>query len=617
MMRPAVAWRLSVLGFALACVLLAAVAWTSYSRLVELRDATRWVEHSQDVRRVLEIILSLLTDAENGQRGFIITGQASYLEPYHAALAVLPPRLEQLRRLTADNPSQQANLAALDALIQQQSSVLNATVVARRTGGLDAAARLVLTGEGKRVMDRLRTAVEAMRDEERRLLAERAAHEDGAARAAVATTVGGLGLAFALTLAATVLLNQVVRERGRADAARMQAEAVARAIATSEERLRITLASIGDAVIATDSEGRVTLMNQVAEALTGWSAADGAGRRLEDIFVILDQDTRRAAENPVGKVIREGTVTGLANHTVLIARDGREVPIDDSAAPIRAADGRLVGVVMVFRDITERRQAEEERTQLLARAQAAREEAETANRTKDQFLAVLSHELRTPLNTILGWLQMLQGGRLDLAQQERALETIDRNTRALAQMIDDLLDVSRIAAGKMTLERRRVNLVPLVAETVESLRPEAKVKGLTIQTHLGPAAGLVSADVNRLRQVLMNLLVNAMKYTPSGGHVEIALTREDGAVRIAVRDTGIGIERELLSHVFERFRQANWRSAGTEGGLGLGLAIVREIVEMHGGAVAAESDGHGRGATFIVTLPVIAGAVDVEGAAGA
>jgi PAS domain S-box-containing protein len=263
----------------------------------------------------------------------------------------------------------------------------------------------------------------------------------------------------------------------------------------------------------------------------------------------------------------------------------------------------------------ERRQAEEERARLLAREQAARREAEAANRTKDQFLAVLSHELRTPLNTMLGWLGILRSGRADPLQQERALETIERAIRSQARMIDDLLDISRIEAGKMTLELRRVSLGPLVAETVESLQHEAGSKGVRLATRLDPAAGAVAADPDRLRQILVNLLVNAIKCTPAGGRVEVHLAAADDVVRLVVRDTGIGIEPALLPHVFERFRQADRPPAGTERGLGLGLAIVREIVEMHGGAVEAHSDGPGQGAAFTITLPVVRSAPGVEGIA--
>ena len=450
-MRASVARRLSVLGFALSCAILALIGGSSYYRLAQLRDASRAVEHTHEVRTELERVLSLLTDAETGQRGFLLTGVVSYLEPYKTALASLPARLDRLGRLTTDNPRQQTALAALERLIQRKATDLNATIAARDARGFDVAARIVLIDEGKSVMDRIRTVIAAMGAEEQRLLTEHTQREARAGRTAIFTTVGGVALALLLGIAATVLLNQVILDRGRAEAARAEAEA--------------------------------------------------------------------------------------------------------------------------------------------------------ADRTKDEFLAVLSHELRTPLTTIVGWIPMLRRAQLDAAQRERGLETVDRNARALARMIDDLLDISRIVADKMILERRPISLVSVISETVESFQHQAKAKGVAIVPHVETGAGLVSADPQRMQQVLMNLLTNALRYTPEGGRVEVHLTMHGGHARIRVHDTGIGIEPELLPHVFERFRQGDARSAGTKGGLGLGLAIVRKIVELHGGTVDAESAGPGQGATFIITLP--------------
>jgi hypothetical protein len=282
---------------------------------------------------------------------------------------------------------------------------------------------------------------------------------------------------------------------------------------------------------------------------------------------------------------------------------------DDDLGLLRLVADRAALAIERTRLDEAERAARLEAAQLLVREHAARQEAEAANRRKDQFLAVLSHELRQPLNTTLGWLSVLRRQHVDPVQQVRALDALERSTRAQARMIDELLDIARIEAGKVTLERRAVSLGPLIAETVESLQHEAKAKALTLGTQLDPEARFVSADLDRLRQVLMNLLANAIKYTPSGGRVQVRLAAAEGVVRIVVSDTGIGIEPDLLPHVFEPFRQADARSAGTQGGLGLGLglAIVREIVEMHGGTVEAQSDGRGRGATFIVTLPMIAG----------
>ena len=261
--------------------------------------------------------------------------------------------------MTADNPKHLSRLASLDHLVQQELNELNRIIGARETRGREPAARLVLTGEAKLLMDRIRAVIAAMQAEEDQLLSERAAREDHDARPALGTTVGGLASAVLFILVATVLLTRAVRARGREAGDRMAAEAVAAAVAESAERLRVTLTSIGDAVIATDARGRVTLLNAVAQALTGWTEAEATSRLAEDVFVIVDEQSRRSPENPVQRVLREGVVTGLANHTLLISRDGREIPIDNSAAPINAADGSLLGVILVFRDITERKNADE------------------------------------------------------------------------------------------------------------------------------------------------------------------------------------------------------------------------------------------------------------------
>lgn len=243
--------------------------------------------------------------------------------------------------------------------------------------------------------------------------------------------------------------------------------------------------------------------------------------------------------------------------------------------------------------------------ELLAREQAARAIAESANRAKDEFLAVLSHELRTPLTAMLGWTRMLRIGMLDESRTARALESIDRNARLQAQLIEDLLDVSRIVSGKLELDSRAVDLLPVVEAAVDVARPSADDKGVTIATSFEPAASLVLGDVARLQQIVWNLLSNAIKFTPSGGRIEIALSRTGHDLRLVVRDTGAGIGPEMLPHVFERFRQADASSRRGHGGLGLGLAIVRQLVALHGGSITAESAGDGHGATFTVTLPAI------------
>jgi PAS domain S-box-containing protein len=621
----------------------------------------------------------------------------------------------------------------------------------------------------------------------------------------------------------------------------------------SEDSLRITLESIGDAVIATDERGRVTYMNHVAQSLTGWKLSDAKGKELAEVFRIINEHSRAMVESPVDKVLREGAVVGLANHTMLVSRDGREIPIDDSGAPIKDEEGNTTGVVLVFHDITERRQSEDavlklaaivestddaifgktlagvitswnrgaqklygyapeeaigqpvsllvppdrpdevhgilnrlkagehiehfetvrrkksgeqiqvsltisptkneageitgastiarditerkgmeralrqseerfakafassplaltitslqtgrllevnetftqlsgytreeavghttlelglwsrpadreeelaaiaregrlhnieyrfrmrdgrelvgmlsaeqieiggqpcaltviqdvtekkraeaERERLLTLEREARIEAEEANRLKDEFLATLSHELRTPLTAMLGWTRMLRMRQLDEHTSAHALETIERNVRVQTQLIEDLLDVSRIITGKLRLDTRPVELLPVIESAINSIQPAAEAKEITLERAIDPTASPVLGDPARLQQVVWNLLSNAVKFTPKSGRIRVRLERLESYAAFTVTDSGIGISRDFLPFVFDRFRQADSSSTRSHGGLGLGLAIVRHLVELHGGTVAVESDGAQRGSSFTVKLPLVA-----------
>jgi signal transduction histidine kinase len=263
-----------------------------------------------------------------------------------------------------------------------------------------------------------------------------------------------------------------------------------------------------------------------------------------------------------------------------------------------------MGVGSQLGQFIRRKHVEEERLRLLASEQAARRDAESAGRAKDEFLAVLSHELRTPLNAIVGWSHLLRAGQLDEVQARRAIDVIDRNAKAQAQIVADVLDVSRIVMGKVRLEVRPVELSSVVEMALDSLRPAAEAKGIQLEATFAPVAVRVSGDVDRLQQIVWNLLSNALKFTPAGGHVLVQVERTHGHAEIRVEDTGMGIDAELLPHVFERFRQGDSSSTRAHGGLGLGLALVRHLVEMHGGTVTSASPGRDRGATFVVSLPL-------------
>jgi CheY-like chemotaxis protein len=261
----------------------------------------------------------------------------------------------------------------------------------------------------------------------------------------------------------------------------------------------------------------------------------------------------------------------------------------------------MLGVVQ---DITQRKQTDTEREQLLAREQVAREEAERANRIKDEFLAVLSHELRSPLNPILGWSKLLQQGKLDAARTANALATIERNAKLQVQLIDDLLDISRILRGKLTLNTLPVSLSFVITAAIDTVRLAIDAKAIQLKLALNPAVGPVLGDAARLQQVVWNLLANAAKFTLPGGQITVALTQTKTCAQLQVKDTGKGIHPDFLPFVFEHFRQEDGATTRKFGGLGLGLAIVRQIVEMHGGNVQAESPGEGLGATFTVRLPL-------------
>jgi len=280
------------------------------------------------------------------------------------------------------------------------------------------------------------------------------------------------------------------------------------------------------------------------------------------------------------------------------ARDLLELRVEERTAELARSNRQLE------LEIAERERAKREREELLVREQSARAEAEDANRLKDEFLATVSHELRTPLNAILGWAHLLRHRQLAHTDMDRALETIERNARAQARIIDDILDVSRIVTGKLRIDSRLVELVGVLEAAVDSMRPAAEAKGVALNTALDPTAGPVLGDPSRLQQIVWNLLSNAIRFTPKGGRVDVMLTRSGQHAELVVADTGQGISAEFLPHLFQRFRQADSSTTRVYGGLGLGLSIVRHLVELHGGSVTAESAGKDRGASFTVTLPL-------------
>ena len=366
-------------------------------------------------------------------------------------------------------------------------------------------------------------------------------------------------------------------------------------------RLAAIVESSDDAIVSKTLDGIITSWNQAAERMFGYTAEEAIGR---PITLIIPSE-RLDEETEVLRRVRQGD---RVDHfeTVRRRKDGDLVPISLTVSPIRDTDGSVIGASKIARDITDRLRADAERDLLLSRERTARNESEKANRIKDEFLATLSHELRTPLNAMLGWVRMLRMGRFDGGTAERALDTIERNTRLLARLVEDVLDVSRITTGTMLLDPKSVGLVPIIEAAVESMRPAARAKAIQVGLFLDPATARINGDPARLQQIVWNLVSNAIKFTNRGGRVEIHLLQAGSHVELRVVDTGRGIAPAFLPRVFDRFTQADSSSTRSYGGLGLGLAIVRHLVELHGGEVRASSEGEGRGSTFTVRFPVSA-----------
>jgi PAS domain S-box-containing protein len=362
-----------------------------------------------------------------------------------------------------------------------------------------------------------------------------------------------------------------------------------------ERRDALQLAAIvdssDDAIVSKDLDGVVVTWNAAAERMFGYPAAEMIGKSIRRII----PDDRQLEEDAVLARIRRGE---RVEHfeTVRRRKDGTSVAVSLTVSPIRGQDGTILGASKIARDISDRERAEHERQRLLAIAR-------DASRLKDEFLATLSHELRTPLNAIVGYVRMMQSDLLAGEKRKRAIDTVARNVTSLTQIVEDVLDVSRIVSGKLRLDVQRVDLAPVVQNAVDTVRPAADAKGVRLMTFIDPLTPPVSGDPERLQQILWNVLSNAVKFTGRGGAVDVRLEEIESHVEIAVKDTGAGIPMDFLPHVFDRFRQADAGMARATGGLGLGLAITRHLVELQGGRIFAASEGAGKGSTFRIQLP--------------
>ena len=375
------------------------------------------------------------------------------------------------------------------------------------------------------------------------------------------------------------------------------------ALKRSEEQLRLVIDALPVLVGYIDQDKRFRLSNELYGEWFDRPASEIEGRLLAEV---IGEDVYRQIEPQVELALAGERVSYDRNMTF---PDGSRHDLHVTLIPHVGLAGHVEGFVAVIADVTERKQAENERNRLLKAEQEARTDAETANRTKDEFLATLSHELRTPLNAILGWAQLLRMGGLPPEDIGHGLEAIERNAKVQAQLVEDLLDLSRIISGKLRLETKPIDLPTVLDAALDSVRPAAEAKGIRLIPLLDASASPVLGDAGRLQQVIWNLLSNAIKFTPAKGKVELILQRMNGHAEILVSDTGMGINPAFLPYVFDRLRQADSSSTRRHGGLGLGLSIARHLIESHGGTIEARSEGEGRGATFVVSLPLSLNAV--------
>ncbi len=850
MIKP-LSFRTLLLWAALAVGLVLINVALTFTNTRTLKDDSTWVTHSHQVIAGLEKVLALTTEAETGVRGYILARDAAYLEPYREAIRTIDTKVDEIHELTKDNATLHGLFIELRERLSGRLGLLEQAINAFESGGIDAINRLLADRAGMNSMEALRATVKKMSANEQSILANR--KSDSETMYAIAL-ISGFGTGLAALVAVAAFIGLLLRHQHASNVSNA-------VIAKQAEQLRVTLESIGDAVISTDRSGMVSFMNPIAEKLTGWNTGSAQGVPLETVFRIINESTRAPVENPANRALRDGAIIGLANHTVLIAKDGAEYNIDDSAAPIRDQRGDVIGAVLVFRDIsarqaaeralreteerfrsmadaapvliwksdpdklctwfnatwlqfvgrsmeqevgagwmqnvhpddydrcsrvynesfderqaftmdyrmkrhdgeyrwivnhatpryegetlpanfagyigscvditdrkqteaalqesesrfrtavgivssliwtndgdgkmvdeqpgwatftgqshreyqgygwtsavhpedvkgtleawkravatksnfcfehrvrrhdgqwrlfnvraapvlgaggavaewvgvhtdiTDQQQTELRREQLLISERAARTEAERAGWLKDEFLATLSHELRTPLTAILGWTHILLEKPLAAQTVGQGLAVIDRNARLQAKLIADLLDMSRIISGKMRLEVQQVDFQAVIGAAVESVRPSIEAKGIRIQSIVEPIRETVNGDPARLQQIVWNLLSNAVKFTPRGERIQIVLAAINSHIQLSVEDTGQGISAEFLPHIFQRFRQADSSAARTHGGLGLGLSIVRQLVELHGGSIRAESGGEGKGATFTVQFPISA-----------
>ena len=608
--------RKIVATIAAGSLLVAMVAALSFYAFAQIKSAATTREHIDELVTSADALLSQLVDAETGQRGFLLTANEAYLKPYLAVRDDIPVNLKALRGKTVNSASVK-HLDAMTSLVDAKLAHMAHTIALRRQHDLATVQADPSMGQGRQLMESIRAETSSFTKIENAQLAQHeAAFQLNLRRLfalIIATTLFSLLFSVLFAYAAYRGARHRVKEQLHAEtqqlldtqtATNKQLQQINVSLHVSEERLAVTLNSIGDAVIATDAEGRVTLMNPLAEQLTGWTRMEAANSPVEEIFHIVNRDTRLPASMPVRESLARGTVQGLTNHTLLIARDGSECDIADSCAPIRDRDDVVVGAVLVFRDVTEREHLYQMLTERNVAVEGARAAADKANLAKSEFLSSMSHELRTPLSAILGFAQLMDSASPQpTLSQKRSIDQILKAGWYLLDLINEILDLALIESGKLSLSMEPMSLVDVMHECRAMIEPQAQKRGIRVSfpSFEGDCHVYVHADCTRVKQILINLLSNAIKYNNVGGTVAVDCVADTpGRIRVCVKDNGDGLTPQQITQLFQPFNRLG-RESTAEEGTGIGLVMAKRLVELMNGAIGVESTV-GAGSTFWIEL---------------
>ncbi len=565
-------------------------------------------------------LLSEIKDAETSQRGYLLTGNETFLEPYQSVKSTIPIRNDELRQIwTLSNNKKQ--LDTIIPLVDKMLAHITQVIELRRNSDLPAALASVRSGQGRVMMDSIRAGMNNFIKIEENALENHDAEFQSNIRYLFSLIVVSSMLMLMLALLFAYLIYSESEKRHTKavyletqhllkirEETNKELEHANLSLRIIEENLSVTLNSIGDAVMATDATGRITLLNPVAEEMTGWTLDEAIGFPVEHIFHIIDHETRQPSLIPVKETLAHGTIQGLANHTILISRNGNECAIADSCAPIRDRDNQVIGAVLVFRDVTERTEIEEGLKKAHKELQAVTEELKRSAMAKSEFLANISHELRTPLNSINGFSEILYDETFGVLNEKQKVYVNNILTSGyhLLQLINQILDTAKVEAGKMKLS---ISVVPIKKLLFDiSLLVADMVSKKKIDMALEIAADLpdIEADELKVKEIIYNLLSNAVKFTPDGRKIGMRAKKAKSNIEIVVWDSGVGIAPENLGKVFEGFFRVDTPYSRLIEGTGLGLPLSKKLVELHGGMFSLVSAGLDKGTSVLFTLPIIA-----------